>query len=426
MLRRISIEDCMNLKIWIFSRRISLVFSLVFIFASLKPSEHINEKASSKSRFLFRYYGLDNMQNLPLELQLIITQEMPNSLFAPIIILGAEHSKKVAKAFRIRFSDDDQYLLGANFTIRDRATGNLVQSFGNKQSSGIVSKGFMNGRIWPEGFMGRLALKKFFKQFIYEDGHTFTLEEFFDDRSHAFKNQVKPLRIVFTEKILSSPPENKHNNLEINDDETKIIIGESIFRPPAECNPDQTQALVSHISRGEKKIFLIDCALNKVPLIFKGHTDVISCMRFNPDESLIASGGQDKTLRIWHKTKRKCIILFSEKTPVQECIFSNNGKYLAFTTKDTECWHTINPRWAEIDNYLEKKVTLEQALFLKFLNDCGRQGLILDRLDLEKTVIQELEEAFYSFRQESVRDYVKTKYKLTWPARKNSLMSIPM
>ena len=71
-------------------------------------------------------------------------------------------------------------------------------------------------------------------------------------------------------------------------------------------------------------------------------------------------------------------------------------------------------------NFLRKKVNLQQLLAIKFFDLMRQLGSdkikLFKQLKLTESDMEELEQAFYSFNDEAVRRYLKTKYKLPWPS----------
>ena len=66
------------------------------------------------------------------------------------------------------------------------------------------------------------------------------------------------------------------------------------------------------------------------PEILKGHTGKIWSIAFRPDGKVIASAGQDRTVRLWDVNTRQQIKTFEIKVhPISNIVFSPDGKMLA-------------------------------------------------------------------------------------------------
>ncbi|CAE6489245.1 unnamed protein product [Rhizoctonia solani] len=65
------------------------------------------------------------------------------------------------------------------------------------------------------------------------------------------------------------------------------------------------------------------------PLQLKGHTSEITCLRFSPDCTRIATGADDKTIRVWHVENRNLLHRLETHGMVWDAIFSPDGTQIA-------------------------------------------------------------------------------------------------
>src|SRR5262249_3054207 len=71
------------------------------------------------------------------------------------------------------------------------------------------------------------------------------------------------------------------------------------------------------------------------PLAIKGHRDDVKCVAISPDGKWLASGSQDKTVKIWElATGKEVHTLRGHRGAVQSVAFSPDGKRLASGSLD--------------------------------------------------------------------------------------------
>jgi serine/threonine protein kinase len=81
-------------------------------------------------------------------------------------------------------------------------------------------------------------------------------------------------------------------------------------------------------------LLLWDAKSGQAGTSFKGHTDTVNGVAFNPDGTLLASGSDDKTVRVWNTATGQELYRQTTMSSVSNVVFSPDGTLLAFSTGD--------------------------------------------------------------------------------------------
>jgi WD40 repeat protein len=85
-------------------------------------------------------------------------------------------------------------------------------------------------------------------------------------------------------------------------------------------------------------------------LVFSGHDDFVPAVAWSPDEKLLASGGDDKRVRIWNPSSRQLVATLLSLGKIDSVAWSPDGEYLAFRSAldgpsiqvwDTKGWKSV-------------------------------------------------------------------------------------
>ncbi|MBN2846904.1 MAG: hypothetical protein JXP72_00435 [Coriobacteriia bacterium] len=85
----------------------------------------------------------------------------------------------------------------------------------------------------------------------------------------------------------------------------------------------------------EHTVVLLDLHEAEEAMRYLGHTDLVTCGCFSPDDRLIVSGSRDRTLRIWDRASGEEIAVLAGHTDIiADCAFSPNGDLVASASWD--------------------------------------------------------------------------------------------
>ena len=89
-------------------------------------------------------------------------------------------------------------------------------------------------------------------------------------------------------------------------------------------------------------IWLYDTTTYQEIGLLTAHTSEVNCLVFSPDGNILASGGEDGTILLWHRSTGAQKVLTKSTESVSNLVFSPDGKTIASGSGDTiRFWDTI-------------------------------------------------------------------------------------
>ena len=95
----------------------------------------------------------------------------------------------------------------------------------------------------------------------------------------------------------------------------------------------------------------VDNGVVKLATIFKGHSSIVTCVRFSPDDSLVITGSVDSTIKIWKKETGEIVRSIRQPQGITYLDLSTDGNYIA-----TGSYDETARIWRVSDGFLMKEL----------------------------------------------------------------------
>jgi len=156
----------------------------------------------------------------------------------------------------------------------------------------------------------------------------------------------------------------------------KVLKGHIVLVRSAEFN-NSGDKIVSASYDGTVRI--LDVESGECLRVFEGHTGSVNSAEFNKAGDKIVSASYDRTARIWDVESGECLRVLEGHTGWGDSAkFNNSGDKVVSASYDgtIRIWDVSELN--AIDCYLQRDLTLEQALFLSCAYEAKQNGQLLD------------------------------------------------
>lgn len=261
----------------------------------------------------------------------------------------------------LSFSDDCKKIVGASkfgeIRIWDTNTGDILQTYTTEHTRNLTSLAFSSdGRHLANGDIHSIRLWNTFPPYQLNK----RIEAAIIPQALVFSPEGNTVMSVERFKYIQKTregisKENVVSTLNIWDTSTGLNLSDNSIESYKETKVQNNRSSSSNLSMGSEIVFsqngymlataqnverateetrftvlLWDVPHRKIHYTLKGHTDKIKALAFTPNGKMLASGGEDRTIRIWDvSTGTQMLNLPLGKT--RALAFSANGKILATT-----------------------------------------------------------------------------------------------
>jgi WD40 repeat protein len=85
-------------------------------------------------------------------------------------------------------------------------------------------------------------------------------------------------------------------------------------------------------------VCLWDVAREELTAELNGHQDLVNCLAYAHDGTLLATGGEDGTVHLWDPDSGELLRVLHLETPIRDLAFSPDDRYLYTANANTTCF----------------------------------------------------------------------------------------